>query len=453
MLDHLDVLTATGRAVMWCGAGAVIASVLTGWASLAVVGMLGLGVVYVTATWTALMAGGDEPWRAARVARAILPEVAAEGDPIREEVKLRGIRIPSGFRLFASGETGRLGVTSRYVVGAGAAGAEVLLESALGPAPRGEHAIEPMAMWLQDVLGLCQTPVARFGATRYSVLPRPGLVDGAKKLLGRGGDSAEVLPAQRLPTEGWFRLREYAPGDDSRRIHWLRSLQAQKLVVRLPDEIPPAEPAVRLILDNHLVGIASLSCKAPGELLDALVKVWLGVGRSLADQGVRVNLVAAVPKGGAHVSVERPMRSRALQEALVLGSRVTWQQSLPLRALLKASNDKARQVVVSSRPRPQESPADVLWLVVPEAVWTAPEPWPDFGSAVTLPFPIGSPENRFGERARARTAILRAHHDGAIFNDLLCWTDWSALRGAFLARPAPAKDGTRSDRVALEVIA
>jgi hypothetical protein len=84
----------------------------------------------------------------------------------------------------------------------------------------------------------------------------------------------QTTPAVRMPTEGTFRIREYTPGDDTRRIHWVRSLQANQLVVRLPDEIPQAEPAVRLVLDNCLAGTESLSCIAQDELLDGLVRVW-----------------------------------------------------------------------------------------------------------------------------------------------------------------------------------
>ena len=448
LLDHLDVLTSTGRAVMWSGAAAVVASVATGWASLAVVGMLGLGVVYVTATWTALVAGGEEPWRGARVVRSILPEVASEGDPVREEVRLRGVKIPSGYRLFARGDTGLLGSESRYVIGSDAAGAEMLLGSDLGRAPRGEHKLPPLSMWLQDILGLCRTPTQRFGATAYTTLPKPGAVDGARKILGEGGDDARVVETRRLPTEGLFRIREYAPGDDTRRIHWVRSLQSRQLVVRLPDEIPPAEPAVRLILDSQLLGADSLTSQAPGELLDALVRIWLGVGKSLADSGVRVNLVAAAQKNedDRFTVVERPMRQRSPREALRLGARVRWQPSLPLSSLIKPGREK--QVVVSSRPRPVaglDGAADLLWVVVPEVVWTSPEPAPAERSPFQLPFPIGSVENRIVRRMKERRRVERARRDGALFNDLLCWTDWKRLSGAYVARP-------NGGRIALEVI-
>src|SRR5213075_1562985 len=118
-------------------------------------------------------------------------------------------------------------------------------------------------------------------------------------------------PTQRQPSEGVFRIRTYVPGDDTRRIHWVRSLQMNHLVMRLPDEVPPAEPAERLILDSELWGTESLSCRAPDELLDALVCVWLGIGKALSELGVRVTLVTAAAHDGCTSIVERPMLMRS----------------------------------------------------------------------------------------------------------------------------------------------
>src|SRR5690349_8509023 len=145
--------------------------------------------------------------------------------------------------------------------------------SELGIAPRGDHRVPPLFLWLGDVLGLTRTAVVERGAAQLSVLPRPSAVDGVRALLGPGRDGATSRQTQRQPSEGVFRIRTYVPGDDTRRIHWVRSLQMNQLVMRLPDEVPPAEPAVRLILDSELWGTESLSCRAPDELLDALVRV------------------------------------------------------------------------------------------------------------------------------------------------------------------------------------
>jgi len=432
--DHLDVLTASGATLLWSGAAALVASGLTGWASLSVVGVLGLGTVYITATWTALVAGGEGPWRRATITRSILPEVAVEGDLLREEVRLTGVAIPAGMRLFAAGRAMRHGAEARYAVGAEGSLAEVTLESELGPALRGEHHAPPLALWLGDILGLTRTPSTHRGETRFTVLPRPGTVDGLRALLGAGGDEQISHPAQRLPTEGTFRIREYVAGDDTRRIHWVRSLQQNQLVVRLPDEVPPAEPAVRLILDNALLGTEDLTCRAPDELLDALVQVWLGIGKALAAAGCRVTLVTAADQAGAIVPVERLLGARSAREALRLGARVAWQSTQPLTALLGRTATK--QIVVSSRPQRPSWPKAIQWIVVPEAAWTSTEPLDAPMNLMKLPFPAGTAENRRSRRSRERRRVRQMWQDRALFSQVICWTDLAAFSGDYIARPS-----------------
>jgi len=441
--DHIDVLTSSGASMMWMGAGALIAAELTGFASLSVIGILGLGVVYLTTTWTALVAGGAEPWRLAEVTRAILPETAVEGDRLREELRLTNVKIPVGTRLFAVGRSTPHGAVTRYSVGSTGSRSDVKLESDLGLATRGEHRAPAMALWLGDVLGLSRAPIVLRGEVSFTVLPKPGSVDNVKQLLGNGGDDAISRPTHKLPTEGTFRIREYVPGDDTRRIHWVRSLQIDQLVVRLPDEIPPAEPRVRLILDTHLWGMEFLSCRAPDDLLDAMVRVWLGIAKELTDTGTRVTLVAGAQKGDGIAAIERPMMPRMAREGLRLGARVRWQPMLPLAALI-AKNTTTRQIVVTSQPQPTDVASDVVWVVVPEVAWTVRETWPPEYAPVTLPFPAGSADNRFLRRLRERRRIEAMWRDRIMFSQVR-WVNYKAFSGSLVARP-------NEGRIALTVI-
>jgi len=434
--DHFDVLTATGSSVMWGSAAALVLAGVTGWASLSVIGVLGLGAVYLAATWTALIAGGDGPWRRATITRQILPETCTEGDALREEVRLVDVWIPAGMRLFASGRAMAHGLTTRYAVGREGSRAELRLDSELGPAKRGEHVAPPLTLWLRDVLGLTRTPVIERGEARFSVLPRPVAVTGARALLGPGGDDAIAVPAQRQPTEGTFRIREYTPGDDTRRIHWVRSLQAQQLVVRLPDELPPADPVVRLILDNELRGTEELACDGPNQLLDGLVRVWLGVGRALSDTGTRVVMVTAADRHGAIAAVERPMVTRAPGACIQLGGRVRWQGEVSLDRLL--AREPVRQIVISSRPRPLAAASSVAWVVLPEVAWTVPELDLPSPHRVHLPFPSGSADNRPSRRKRERRRVEALWQDRAVFSQVMCWTDLEGYSGHHVARQSHA---------------
>jgi uncharacterized protein (DUF58 family) len=259
-------------------------------------------------------------------------------------------------------------------------------------------------------------------------------VDGAVSLLGAGGEDAQSVPTRQTPTEGTFRIREYVPGDDARRIHWMRSLQQNELVVRLPDEIPPDDPAVRLVLDNELCGTTSLTCRAPDELLDALVRVWLGIGKALAAGGTRVTLVAVAERDGGLAAIERKVHARGVHDALRLGARIEWQSTLPIEAII-GDRDHEKQVVVSSRPRRRALAKDVSWVVVPEVAWTTLEADPPVEPGAMHTYPIGSPENRRSRRMRERDRALTRWADRAFFTEIVCWTDWTRFSGDHVARP------------------
>jgi uncharacterized protein (DUF58 family) len=445
-LSQLDVLTGTGRAIMWTGFLAIALSTKTGWASLAVIGMLGIGTACIAATWTGIVAGGDLPWRGATVVREILPRQATEGDALREELKIANVRIPAGMRLFVQGRATPQGMTTRYCIGSDGSRAEVKLESEIGAAPRGDHTAPPLAMWLGDVLGIARTSVVHRGDAHFSAMPKPCKVDNAKELLGAGRDDAQTIPTHRMPTEGTFRIREYVPGDDARRIHWVRSLQANQLVVRLPDEIPQAEKSVRLVLDNCLAGTGSLTCSAHDELLDSLVRIWIGIGNALTDSGTRVTLVTAAKSGEAVAPVERALVQRSSRQALQLGARVAWQASVSLAQLVGKARDGVRTIVITSRPKPRVPLPEVTWIVVPEVAWTS-HGWQPLPNSLwmVLPFPAGSAENRMSRRRQQRKRILKQWDDRSELTMLLGCIDWHEYAGAFVAKP---KEG----RVALEVV-
>lgn len=435
--EGIDLLTTSGVSMFWLGAGALLLAGKTGWASLSVIGILGLGTVYLVTAWTAIVGCGSDRWRGASIDRQIAPAIATEGDPLREELKLANVAVPSGMRLFISGRAMKHGALSRYVVGSESSGAEVALASDLGAAQRGEHQAEPLEVWLGDVLGLTRSPSVRRAPVTFCVLPRTGAVEGAVKLLGTGGDAAVAHPTQQLPTEGTFRIREYTAGDDTRRIHWVRSAQQDQLIVRLPDEVPPADPVVRLVLDNELpVDAEALTTRAPDELLDAMVRVWLGIGKALAAQGTRVVLVTAVPHNGSTRKVERTLHPRSQHEALRVGMKVSWQGEVALDALLEKRG--TRQIVVTGRPR-RTAQDEVSWVVVPEGVWTTAEPSLPDVSATTHPFPSGSPENRSVERVRERKRVEKMWSDRMLFTHLVGWTDWSRYSGHHVARSRDGK--------------
>jgi hypothetical protein len=219
----------------------------------------------------------------------------------------------------------------------------------------------------------------------------------------------------------------------------VRSLQRDELVVRLPDEIPPAEPSVRLIIDNELAGTQGLTCSAPDELLDAMVRVWLGAGNALVAKGTRVTLAAAIDQG----VVERTLIPRASERSLGLGARIAWQTATPLEAIV--ANRHERQLVVSCRPRRLPRVPHLAWLIVPEVLFTTPESVLALEEKAMHSFPAGSVENRPHRRARERVRTIARLHDRAFFAELVSCSGWTRFAGDYIAR-------INDDRVVVEVI-
>src|SRR5262249_33458031 len=106
LLDRIVLLTGPGSALSWLSAIAIVAAVEVGWASLSVGGLMGFAVLHLVALWTLVMTSGRDPVRRASIARRFVPERPTEGAPVVEEIALTNPRIPTGFRLFATGCVG-----------------------------------------------------------------------------------------------------------------------------------------------------------------------------------------------------------------------------------------------------------------------------------------------------------------------------------------------------------
>jgi len=408
-LASLDVLTTNGCWTITTTAVAVALSVSAGWASLSVLGVLGLAVVHVEVLWALLRVCGDDPWRRASLTRQFVPARVFEGEPVSEELRFDSPRIPVGFRLFSTGRVGPRWPTSREVLTAGVSEGEVVVTRDVGPAVRGVHTPEKIEVWLEDTLGLVHSRHERVdgGTSRLTVLPRAPRADGARSVCKKRGDDHEPETVLRLPTEGCQNLREYQTGDDARRIHWMRSLGRREMIVRLPDEVPPEMPSVELVLDTFQVSIADWSScsEGPHALLDSLVRVWLGLGRALALGGVEVVLVVAGTKSSQDTSIV-PLRVRldvrSSGPAEELGARVEWQGAL-------AATDMwtSRSILVSHR-APSGVDDDVTRrVIVPPQVWAGHARGEGLGSfpkasILRLLHPLGAVDNRSSHARAAR---------------------------------------------------
>jgi hypothetical protein len=163
---------------------------------------------------------------------------------------------------------------------------------------------------------------------------------------------------------------------------------------------------VRLLLDTFFPEAAALDCEAPGEALDALVRVWLAVGKQLAEGGVHVTLVCALPRADRPGEID-VVRKRVLARTpeRELGARIAWQNKKPVEELFTDEH-----TLVVSRGITVASPENVRWIVVVPQLSEPPMPTT---AGARLPHPMGAPENRWSSRRQAADARAREWADRA----------------------------------------
>ena len=160
-----------------------------------------------------------------------------------------------------------------------------------------------------DPLDLFRSRIRTGGELRIAVLPPPRAVrvEAAGSFPERPGAEEILLPAQKNG-EGEFRqIREYAPGDPSRRIHWKQSARNDRLLVR--ECQPEEEKTVLLHLDlqsgEHVTA----------RRLDAFMEILSAVLNGLIEGQASVQLVWK--KGRKEAYSQRADNREAVQEILL----------------------------------------------------------------------------------------------------------------------------------------
>ena len=441
------VLTPRGFLVLGTGLMFIVLSLGYEWASLGVLAVLSLTAFYVVTGATAVLSAflvrrfsSDVFGAGGALTRRITPGVVRAGDAATDVIELSGVPVPPGFFLLLEGAwPARLKTRVRHVVPPRARDQRVTLETPLERTPRGSHVAQPLRVAFTDLLGLTKTSVASLATARVKVLPslRPTEIVSAPP-----SDIEEpdvVSRPHRFPTEDYFRLREYVPGDDTRRIHWKLSMKAGRLVVKKPDSKESTSKRVLLALDTHVPHSWAHHTAVLDDALDALVESWLGVAQRLVEDGQRVTLLvrARSEDGAFHDDVLSLNRSNHAL-ALDAGARAEWQTDAPIEAVLEAAAQEHQlegtfdtAVIVSMRleapPARVLGARDLTWIYLHPRDALGAEPpsaldtWLHFDGErkglrilerlLLLPHPAGSDDNSVGERLRDLERRLqdRAH--------------------------------------------
>ncbi|MBA2321789.1 MAG: DUF58 domain-containing protein, partial [Deltaproteobacteria bacterium] len=299
---HLRVVTVRGWVLLLAGLLTTVAALAAKWAVFGLLAVLALLLFYGVVGWTIFVSTfltsrlerGLQRDKGS-VTRRVTPAVVLAGDRAEEVFTFRRVVVPWGYYLLVDDPNPyRLGTPARYAVGAAATAGEVEQRTTMRRTPRGHWFLGPAPIWYQDVLGITRVSVVSYATAELKILPAIPGVTVVEPPRSRLQVPDVVTKPHRFATEDHFRFREYARGDDTRRIQWRLSLRAGHLHVRLPEARETSANQVLLVLDSYLPkGTILDASHGAEELLDVLVLAWLGIAKELVERGDKVILLAA----------------------------------------------------------------------------------------------------------------------------------------------------------------
>lgn len=461
-LRHTRVMTDKGLGLFVGALAAVVLSLTLRFAELGIIAVLGLGTLYAVVTTGVLLSTAvgqrfDERLaaRGGVIGREFVPVVVESGESVEERFHFERVPVPWGFVVQVHQRLpARLATESRHVVGAAVSMRRVTLSRPLHRTPRGDYRLPPASVAFTDLFGLTRVAVAQAAQARLRVLPRLHPVALAPAPRTRCPREGVLAVLRRAPSEDWFRVREYLPGDDSRRIHWKLSVKLGRLQVRQPETTPVVRRRVRLVLDNYLPSAFAQGEEVDlvlGDALDRLVELWISLARALVERGESVQVTVAT--GEADGPAEALELTRGAQPRLLeLGSRVQWQSGADFHRAGEAPEAGQSTVVVTARflplpPLPPPAEGAVTWVFLPvadEVPTAVPRRAAERALAFfTQPFAPGAEEN--GLVASARRGNARRRLETVRANTAHLTAEGSAAAEAALrARGEPFYRVTRS---------
>jgi uncharacterized protein (DUF58 family) len=201
---------------------------------------------------------------------------------------------------------------------------------------RGLVRIGPVVLDRRDPLGLVRRSAELAGETTLWVHPRvhqlrPLPVGVVPDFEGRLTDAA---PRGSM---AFSSLREYAPGDDPRQIHWRTTARLGRLVVR--EHVDTNEPTLSIVLDTRRSVLTAAEFEAAVELAASVAVASGRVGHAVALSAVDEDR-AAVAKVGGYSVADRlaALRQSALESESTLLRLV--EQAPPGGCLVVLSGDE-----------------------------------------------------------------------------------------------------------------
>lgn len=419
---HMRIITLKGWLALFIGLLFVVAALAAKWASFGILSVLTLLLFYSVLGLTSFLSTFQvQTFRSglgrgsSGIRREMSPAVVLSGEPAEERFHLTRVPVPAGFLLLIEDEnTPELGTTSRYSVGAGARRKVVTLSGRFRKTPRGLHRLGPARIFYQDAFGFTRVNIASVATAALKVLPRFKELEIVEPPRSRLQAPDVLTRPHRFATEDYFRFKEYAPGMDTRRIHWRLSIRTGHLQVRQPETREISTRKVIIALDSYLPkGRMLKDAVGMEKVLDRLVETWISLANELIERGDQVSLITALDDGAGNIVIESlPCTTGNRRRWQDMGARVCWQGKFDLPEVLESLGSELHAVAVSSRffsPPPASLGGESFtWVYRPpiDALGTHSLPFwrviagPGNGSLLhffalifRLPAPTGSDEN------------------------------------------------------------
>ncbi|MGB7964144.1 MAG: DUF58 domain-containing protein [Propionicimonas sp.] len=150
---------------------------------------------------------------------------------------------------------------------------------------RGRHRIGPLQRTALDALGLAQTRTTLPDVADVLALPTPEPLSPVRDASGVGSTTDSSLLRTSLMGQDDVLIREYAAGDDVRRIHWRSTARLGELMVRREERA--WDPSAVVILDNRAGGFRATR---PDDRFEWLVRAAASISAHLSSRGFSVAL-------------------------------------------------------------------------------------------------------------------------------------------------------------------
>lgn len=203
---------------------------------------------------------------------------------VRMELRNCG-RLPSGVLLVSDEIPYTLGDAPRFAVPALPRRVAVPLAYELRGAGRGRYHVGPMRVRLRDPFGLAER-ARRVGDTAELVVyPRVEALGHGVPAAPRQGEGGSHRRTLLHAGDDFSTIREWAPGDDVRLVHWPSSAHRNRLMVRQFEQ--PWEPMATLLCDTRRAVHRGVG---PDSTLESAVTAIASVAAHLSEHAHRLRL-------------------------------------------------------------------------------------------------------------------------------------------------------------------